>query len=95
MQEKIKVAIRIRPDKNQQDIKITSQTIFIDKQNYIFDNIFNKASQETVYSTSVKDCVSLVCQGYNATIFTYGSTGTGKTSTMFGKNDNKGIIPRT
>ena len=95
MQEKIKVAVRIRPDKNQQDIKITPHTIFIDKQNYIFDNIFNKSSQENIYSTVVKDCVSLVCQGYNATIFTYGSTGTGKTYTMFGKKDHLGIIPRT
>jgi hypothetical protein len=30
-------------------------------------------------------------EGYNGTIFTYGSTGSGKTYTMFGNND--GIIP--
>lgn len=30
-------------------------------------------------------------EGYNGTIFAYGSTGSGKTYTMFGKND--GIVP--
>ena len=38
-----------------------------------------------------------VLEGYNGTIFAYGQTGTGKTHTMSGKeNDNKerGIMPR-
>jgi chromosomal replication initiation ATPase DnaA len=38
-----------------------------------------------------------VLEGYNGTIFAYGQTGTGKTHTMTGKEDDykeRGIIPR-
>ena len=30
-------------------------------------------------------------EGYNGTVFAYGSTGSGKTFTMFGSND--GLVP--
>ena len=41
-----------------------------------------------------------VLEGYNGTIFAYGQTGTGKTFTMEGadddeNHDNRGIVPRT
>jgi kinesin family protein 5 len=44
-----------------------------------------------VAQPTVKD----IFDGYNGTIFAYGQTGSGKTYTMFGTDDNKGIIPRT
>ena len=43
------------------------------------------ALQEDVYASVVEDPVRGVTQGYNATVFAYGQTGTGKTYTMFGE----------
>lgn len=61
---------------------------------FSFDKIFKEESiQEDIYkhvSQHVKDTIS----GYNTTIFAYGSTGSGKTYTMTGTNNNQGIIPR-
>lgn len=45
-----------------------------------------------------KNAIQWVCQGYNATIFAYGATSSGKSFTMFGSEDgktDKGIIPRS
>ena len=38
--------------------------------------------------------VESVSNGYNGTIFAYGSSGSGKTYTMFGTDEEMGIIPR-
>ena len=39
------------------------------------------ASQKEVYQRMIQDPVGRVTQGYNATVFAYGQTGTGKTYT--------------
>ena len=36
-----------------------------------------------------------IIEGFNATIFAYGATGTGKTYTMLGSQSEKGIMPRS
>lgn len=104
--ENIRVAIRFRPH-NKKDIDFKLHTdskqgiVEISEngkeiQQYIFDHVFDgTTSQEKVFNTVAKDAVEWVCQGYNTTIFAYGSTSTGKTFTMFGNEDNKGIIPRS
>lgn len=51
------------------------------------------STQEDIYS-SVADTVSSSVMGFNATIFAYGATGTGKTYTMTGTRSYPGIIPR-
>jgi hypothetical protein len=51
------------------------------------------SSQEDVYST-VADTVYSSVLGFNATIFAYGSTGSGKTYTMTGTRNQPGVIPR-
>jgi Tfp pilus assembly pilus retraction ATPase PilT len=38
-----------------------------------------------------KEVTNNFLQGYNGTIFAYGSTGSGKTYTMFGNDD--GLVP--
>lgn len=63
-----------------------------------FDHIFTEYSlQKDVYKYVAFPIVEKVIQGYNGTIIAYGQTGTGKTYTMAGKNDevNQGIIPNT
>ena len=52
---------------------------------YTFDHCFNAdATQEQIYEATVRPSVEAVLQGYNATVFAYGQTGTGKTFTMQG-----------
>lgn len=66
---------------------------------FTFDAVYDhKAKQQDLYDEAVRPLVVSVLQGFNATIFAYGQTGTGKTHTMEGiKKDQqlKGIIPRS
>lgn len=65
-----------------------------------FDYIFPDAStQEEVYTLVGKPLVEEILKGYNATIFAYGQSGSGKTTTMTGHQDDTkprsmGIVPR-
>ena len=67
---------------------------------FVFDHVYEQgASQKSVYETTARAVVDSALQGYNATIFAYGQTGTGKTFTMEGFNkegsiEARGIIPR-
>lgn len=65
---------------------------------FTFDYVYDQdCDQRTVYDTTAKAVVDSSLAGYNATIFAYGQTGTGKTYTMEGFNsaDERGIIPRS
>lgn len=67
----------------------------IDDKDYIFDKVFpDSCTQEDIYK-SVCGLVHAVIRGYNATIFAYGCTGSGKSYSMTGTNSFPGIIPRT
>ncbi|KAG6959030.1 hypothetical protein JG687_00009023, partial [Phytophthora cactorum] len=75
-----------------------------------FDRVFmGGATQEDVFA-AVEPSVQACLEGYNATVFTYGQTGTGKTHTLFGRDldttqgesdsfrtvkSTWGIVPRT
>ena len=62
---------------------------------YNFDHCFGPAStQEGVFTATVRPAVDAVLDGFNATVFAYGQTGTGKTYSMQGTNENPGITPR-
>ena len=67
-------------------------------KSFTFDHTYDwNASQELIFQQTALPILESVMEGYNGTIFAYGQTGTGKTFTMEG-NDNevdKGIIPRT
>ncbi|KAL6746359.1 P-loop containing nucleoside triphosphate hydrolase protein [Haematococcus lacustris] len=51
-----------------------------------------QASNEDVYSGTVRDLVSGVLYGVNTTVFAYGSTGSGKTYTMVGSAGDPGLM---
>ena len=52
---------------------------------FTFDQIYGpNSTQVSVYTQTAKPAVLSVLLGYNATIFAYGQTGTGKTFTMEG-----------
>ncbi|KAJ8612152.1 hypothetical protein CTAYLR_002473 [Chrysophaeum taylorii] len=66
-----------------------------------FDTVYDEsASQFEVYETTARPVVESCLEGYNATIFAYGQTGTGKTYTQYGRSwtngddSERGIIPR-
>ncbi|XP_059472711.1 kinesin-like protein KIF18B [Neocloeon triangulifer] len=59
---------------------------------FSFENIFGPiCSNIDVYNSAIKDIVSNVIDGFNCSVFAYGSTGSGKTFTMLGKQDEPGI----
>ncbi|KAG6586262.1 Kinesin-like protein KIN-14S, partial [Cucurbita argyrosperma subsp. sororia] len=65
------------------------------KKQFKFDHVFKtKDGQETVFGQA-KPVVASVMDGYNVCIFAYGQTGTGKTFTMEGTPENRGVNYRT
>ena len=71
-----------------------------------FDNVFGPSSKQIdVYNAVVSPLLEQVLDGYNCTVFAYGQTGTGKTFTMEGINNDPtlhwqsdssaGMIPRS
>ncbi|TYI57805.1 hypothetical protein E1A91_D11G307800v1 [Gossypium mustelinum] len=65
------------------------------KKQFKFDHVFRpEESQEAVFART-KPIVTSVLDGYNVCIFAYGQTGTGKTFTMEGTPDNRGVNYRT
>jgi kinesin family protein 18/19 len=60
------------------------------EQKYYFDKIFKDSSQNEVYVNTCKQLIGPVTKGYNACVFAYGTTGSGKTYTMIGYKDNPG-----
>jgi len=61
---------------------------------FTLDRVFGpNAVQEDVYE-HVKPLVQSAVDGYNATVFAYGHTGSGKTHTMTGSSFKPGVTPR-
>jgi kinesin family member 1 len=52
------------------------------------------ATQEIVYNKIGKEMLDHAFEGYNVCIFAYGQTGAGKSYSMMGGPDDRGIIPR-
>ncbi|KAI5180077.1 kinesin family member C1 [Nematocida sp. AWRm80] len=93
----IRVICRIKPFTSSEEINITRHTIEIPNRSVI--NQFNKvllpdASQEEVF-TEVEDLIHAVTKGYRVSILAYGTTGSGKTYTMEGKDSSLNIPNET
>ena len=67
------------------------------EKTYTYDSVLPPSSNQQEVFNIVSPLISSVTHGYNATIFAYGVTGSGKTWTMTGGEDdeNEGIIPRS
>lgn len=62
---------------------------------YTFKHVFDKdSSQHEVYATVAQPLVENLIKGKNGLLFTYGVTSSGKTYTMTGNQENRGIMPR-
>ncbi|RNF25310.1 putative OSM3-like kinesin [Trypanosoma cruzi] len=57
-----------------------------DADTFAFDAVYNNTyTQRDIFLQEVQPLVEAVLQGYNATVFAYGQSGSGKTHTMTGK----------
>eukprot|EP00792_Barthelona_sp_PAP020_P006597 TRINITY_DN3034_c0_g1_i3.p1 TRINITY_DN3034_c0_g1~~TRINITY_DN3034_c0_g1_i3.p1 ORF type:complete len:342 (+),score=78.98 TRINITY_DN3034_c0_g1_i3:43-1026(+) len=54
---------------------------------FMFDSVMDTdTDQRTVYENTAKKLIEAVLSGHNGTMFAYGSTGSGKTTTMLGND---------
>mmetsp|Transcript_37657 Transcript_37657/g.70406 ORF Transcript_37657/g.70406 Transcript_37657/m.70406 type:complete len:785 (-) Transcript_37657:95-2449(-) len=112
--ECVKVVIRCRPMSRQEEadgreniVEMHSKDGVVrcrrpastDFKDFTFDAVYDPMCQQAkFYDDTGYPVVESVMDGYNGTIFAYGQTGTGKTFTMVGPDDNPelyGVIPRT
>ena len=60
---------------------------------FVFDGVYNEVmNNKEVFQKCVKPNLENLFQGYNTTFFAYGNTGSGKTHTIFGGQEEKGIF---
>ncbi|GMT35135.1 hypothetical protein PFISCL1PPCAC_26432, partial [Pristionchus fissidentatus] len=63
------------------------------ERQFAFDAAFGpNSTQEDVHEATTAHLIESVVQGYNATIFAYGATGSGKTFTMIGSKEQPGLM---
>ncbi|CAK7340878.1 unnamed protein product [Dovyalis caffra] len=73
--------------------KVVVKSVGIRKE-YRFDKVFHQAATQEDVFVEVEPILRSALDGHNVCILAYGQTGTGKTFTMDGTNNQAGIIPR-
>ena len=75
---------------------VNKKTNLIKEHQFFFDYVFGPSStQEEVYQKTAQNLLPGIIEGYNATVFAYGATGSGKTYTMLGTIKKEGIMTRS
>lgn len=96
---KIHVGVRAKPSKVTSGMELEPETGTIEHDTagmFKFDKVYSgKNSNSDIFSNSVDPLIQQVCDGYNATVFAYGTTGSGKTYTMQGVQNDPGVITRS
>ncbi|CBZ25439.1 putative OSM3-like kinesin [Leishmania mexicana MHOM/GT/2001/U1103] len=110
--ENIKVLVRCRPfsekesamghkscvDLDMAQNTVTVKSIIGEPDRWTFDAVINNSfSQEDIFTQFIMPLTESVLSGFNATVFAYGQSGSGKTHTMTGVMGNstlEGVIPR-
>jgi hypothetical protein len=91
------VAIRAKPSDTflKDPWLLTDETIqHNDVGEFKFNHVFQpESSNAEVYDKVVKNLIESLMEGYNATVFAYGMTGSGKTYSMTGTKREPGVIP--
>lgn len=94
-QEVAEGAVSVAEFDTAKDSEISIRTNGASKKVFKFDSVFTpEAGQVDVFADTAPVVVS-VLDGYNVCIFAYGQTGTGKTFTMEGTEENRGVNYRT
>ncbi|GBG25162.1 Kinesin-like protein [Hondaea fermentalgiana] len=105
--QRVQVVVRLRPYLAHDDrrapqlVHVTPEQNSVqitDHSSFTFDAVHGMgSSQREIYDRSARSLVASCLEGYNATIFAYGQTGTGKTYTMEGdaeRFEDRGVVPR-
>ena len=111
--ENIKVIVRCRP-LNQKELAegykscvsldVADNTVQVnhvcgEPDRWTFDGVVtNTFSQRDIFNNHIRPLANSVLEGYNATVFAYGQSGSGKTHTMtgtLGDPEQQGLIPWT
>ena len=72
------------------------KTNLIKEHQFFFDYVYGPtATQEAVYQGTAQKLLPDIINGFNATVFAYGATGSGKTYTMLGTINKEGIMTRS
>uniref|UniRef100_A0A2P2JXP8 Kinesin-like calmodulin-binding protein n=3 Tax=Rhizophora mucronata TaxID=61149 RepID=A0A2P2JXP8_RHIMU len=73
--------------------KVVVRSVGIRKE-FGFDKVFQQAATQEDVFVEVQPVIRSAIDGHNVCLLAYGQTGTGKTFTMDGTNNQPGIIPR-
>lgn len=104
--ETVKVCLRLRPHLKSNPYKLAfrihENTLVarnVDENSterqYTFSEIFgDHESQARVYDNCIKPAIKNIIGDRGSTFLTYGTSGSGKTYTLLGNNNNPGIVPR-
>lgn len=110
--ENIRVLVRCRPlsekektngHKSCVDLDLGANTVTVknvigEPDRFTFDAVINNSfSQKDIFTQYIMPLTDSVLDGFNATVFAYGQSGSGKTHTMTGVMGNdamEGVIPR-
>ncbi|XP_053684824.1 kinesin-like protein KIF23 [Sabethes cyaneus] len=77
------------------EIAINYKISNLKETQYLFRHVFEPAAtQHELYATVAQPLVEALIRGKNGLLFTYGVTGSGKTYTMTGDIQHRGIMPR-
>eukprot|EP00834_Sanchytrium_tribonematis_P000532 NODE_10_length_61504_cov_0.956502.p4 type:complete len:601 gc:universal NODE_10_length_61504_cov_0.956502:6042-4240(-) len=92
LKDTFKVLVRVNPIKDScWDIR--PPILKSPKQEFVHEPIYHYESNAEIYSNKVSKIIHSAMEGYNATLFAYGTTASGKTHSIFGSNNEMGIIP--
>lgn len=97
----IQVAVRVRPKQQKEEfiadaLDFDSSTIRVVHSDRFFESSYSRVfgpltDQQEIYEF-ITPSLNQVEQGYSSTIMAYGQSGSGKTYTMFGPDDNPGLV---
>lgn len=101
MNNSIRVAIRVRSSSStiKSVCSESSHSLVLRSDSgleykYNFDSVLEYSAQEKVFQETCLGYLNCLFKGESASLFAYGPTGSGKTHTIFGTEDNPGIVYR-
>ncbi|KAF5386439.1 hypothetical protein D9757_005841 [Collybiopsis confluens] len=101
-EDKVMVSVRLRPGggKTAWQPSVSTNSIHLDPvhaktpTSFTFDAVLTGSANKPIFTTVARSHVVAAMEGFNAVVFAYGQTASGKTYTLSGSESEPGIIPR-